>query len=149
MGKTCIIQNYSKGTSAFLNYRPTLGIDYVSKNIELPNSHTVKAQIWDTAGQENYRSITVEYPPPHPATCAKPTELSSSSTSPAKRPSTLSTTGSTLSSKKPPQTRYKSSWSATRSIAPNKEQFRWEKPKHSPANTAFRTTKSRPMMSPS
>lgn len=43
-----------------LNYRPTLGIDYVPKNIELGGNRTVKAQIWDTAGQENYRSITVE-----------------------------------------------------------------------------------------
>jgi hypothetical protein len=33
VGKTCIIQNFAKGTNAMLNYRPTLGIDYVSKNI--------------------------------------------------------------------------------------------------------------------
>ena len=51
VGKTSIIQNFAKGTNAVLNYRPTLGIDYVSKNIELGGNRTVKAQIWDTAGQ--------------------------------------------------------------------------------------------------
>lgn len=60
VGKTCIIQNYTKGTTGNISYKPTLGIDYSSKNIDL-NNHTIKAQIWDTAGQENYRSITVEY----------------------------------------------------------------------------------------
>ena len=51
MGKTCIIQNFHKSNSSLNNYRPTLGIDYVSKNIEISSTHTVKAQIWDTAGQ--------------------------------------------------------------------------------------------------
>lgn len=67
VGKTSIIQNLVKGTGSLQNHKPTLGIDYFSKNIELASNQTVKAQIWDTAGQENYRSVTVEYPPPDPA----------------------------------------------------------------------------------
>lgn len=60
VGKTCMIQNFVKGSTGIQNFKPTLGIEYSSKNIELGNSHVVKAQIWDTAGQENYRSVTVE-----------------------------------------------------------------------------------------
>ena len=68
VGKTSIIHNYSKGANSIINHKPTLGIDYFTKNIELSHSHTVKAQIWDTAGQENYRSLTLEYDNLDPAT---------------------------------------------------------------------------------
>jgi GTPase SAR1 family protein len=51
VGKTCMIQNFTKGGNSLIGYRPTLGIDYLSKNIELSGGHVVKAQIWDTAGQ--------------------------------------------------------------------------------------------------
>lgn len=50
VGKTCIIHNFVKGTATITNHKPTLGIDYLSKNIPL-HQYTVKAQIWDTAGQ--------------------------------------------------------------------------------------------------
>jgi hypothetical protein len=60
VGKTCMIQNFVKGSNTIQTFKPTLGIEYSSKNIELTNNHIVKAQIWDTAGQENYRSVTVE-----------------------------------------------------------------------------------------
>ena len=38
----------------------TIGIEFASKTIEL-NNKLIKFQIWDTAGQENYRSITRAY----------------------------------------------------------------------------------------
>lgn len=60
VGKTCIINNFIKNSPAITNHKPTLGVDYQTKNINLDHL-TVKAQIWDTAGQENYRSVTVEY----------------------------------------------------------------------------------------
>ena len=42
------------------DYQPTLGVEFGSKIIEV-NNERVKLQIWDTAGSENYRSITRSY----------------------------------------------------------------------------------------
>ena len=41
-------------------YQLTIGVEFGAKNIEL-NSKKYRLQIWDTAGQENYRSITRAY----------------------------------------------------------------------------------------
>ena len=38
----------------------TLGVEFTSKNIRV-DKHEFKIQIWDTAGQENFRSITRAY----------------------------------------------------------------------------------------
>lgn len=60
VGKTNIINNYVKGTNALASKGPTVGIEYSSKTIGVNSSHTVKVQIWDTAGQEKFRSITTK-----------------------------------------------------------------------------------------
>ena len=39
---------------------PTIGVEFGSKKIQV-NNKFVKVQIWDTAGTENYRSITRSY----------------------------------------------------------------------------------------
>eukprot|EP00825_Cyclidium_porcatum_P018681 TRINITY_DN2126_c0_g1_i6.p2 TRINITY_DN2126_c0_g1~~TRINITY_DN2126_c0_g1_i6.p2 ORF type:complete len:161 (+),score=32.50 TRINITY_DN2126_c0_g1_i6:194-676(+) len=39
----------------------TLGGAYVEKNVELQNGETIKLSIWDTAGDERYRSLTPLY----------------------------------------------------------------------------------------
>jgi len=41
----------------------TIGIDFSVKNITLPdhNNHKIRLQIWDTAGQEKFRSIVRSY----------------------------------------------------------------------------------------
>lgn len=39
---------------------PTIGVEFGSAAIE-HNSQTLKLQIWDTAGQESFRSITRSY----------------------------------------------------------------------------------------
>tara|TARA_B110000285_G_C14793899_1_gene454292 strand:- start:363 stop:638 length:276 start_codon:yes stop_codon:yes gene_type:complete len=36
---------------------PTIGVEFATKNVQLRNGGTVKAQIWDTAGQEKYKAI--------------------------------------------------------------------------------------------
>lgn len=41
-------------------YAITLGLEYCNKNIKIKNKN-YKAQIWDTAGQENFQSITRAY----------------------------------------------------------------------------------------
>ena len=38
----------------------TIGVEFGSKTIEL-DGQSIKLQIWDTAGQENFRSITRSY----------------------------------------------------------------------------------------
>ena len=42
------------------NYIPTIGAEYGAKNIIIDNK-AYRIQIWDTAGQENFRSITRTY----------------------------------------------------------------------------------------
>ena len=41
-------------------YQATIGVEFGAKNIEI-NKKTYRIQIWDTAGQENFRSITRAY----------------------------------------------------------------------------------------
>ena len=55
VGKSNIITQYTK--SIFdTNIKPTLGIEFILKQIRLKN-RTMKLQIWDTAGQEKYRAL--------------------------------------------------------------------------------------------
>ena len=59
VGKTALSLKYTD--DIFNNmYRPTIGIDFRSKTVELEDQ-VFKVQIWDTAGQEKYRSITRSY----------------------------------------------------------------------------------------
>jgi small GTP-binding protein len=39
----------------------TIGLDYKLKNVQLDDGNIVKIQIWDTAGQDRFRSITKNY----------------------------------------------------------------------------------------
>ena len=59
VGKTSIVTRYSDGTfnDSFIS---TVGIDFKVKMIEI-NGVTIKLQIWDTAGQEHFRTITKSY----------------------------------------------------------------------------------------
>ena len=42
------------------NYEPTLGVEFGSKNFKV-ESTMVRAMIWDTAGQETFKSIIRTY----------------------------------------------------------------------------------------
>ncbi len=56
VGKTSIITKFT--TNSFSPYVLTsTGSTFFSKKIELDNNNKVKIQIWDTAGQEQYRSL--------------------------------------------------------------------------------------------
>ena len=59
VGKTCIINKYifNKFEESHLS---TLGIDYMDKLVEYKN-YKIKLQIWDTSGEEKYRSITKNF----------------------------------------------------------------------------------------
>jgi small GTP-binding protein len=57
VGKTSLLSKYVRGifpTSPL----PTIAIEFATKIIQLKEGGYVKAQIWDTAGQEKYKSIT-------------------------------------------------------------------------------------------
>lgn len=57
VGKTHILSRYTKGTLP-KTPQATIGVEFATRTVTLATGGTVKAQIWDTAGQEKYRSIT-------------------------------------------------------------------------------------------
>ena len=58
-GKSCLLLRYTdnKFQETFMT---TIGVDFKTKFIDIDGNH-VKRQIWDTAGQEKFRSITKAY----------------------------------------------------------------------------------------
>ena len=60
VGKTCFLMRYTDNTFNDIHLS-TIGIDYKLKNVTLENGQVVKIQIWDTAGQDRYKSITKSY----------------------------------------------------------------------------------------
>lgn len=42
-------------------YNPTIGVEFGSKMIDLEDFTKIKLQIWDTPGNEKYKSITHSY----------------------------------------------------------------------------------------
>jgi len=60
VGKSCILHNF-----IFNRFKKdstqTIGVDFSSKNITINNNAKIKLQIWDTAGQEKFRSVIRSY----------------------------------------------------------------------------------------
>ena len=56
VGKTSLITRYVCGTFSQLVMTST-GSSFVTKNLDVDENNKVKFQIWDTAGQEKYRSL--------------------------------------------------------------------------------------------
>ena len=58
VGKTCFILKY---TDNFYNdkYLATIGVDFKVKSIQLPHGKEYKIYFYDTAGQERFRSISL------------------------------------------------------------------------------------------
>ena len=64
VGKTCVVNRFCKGV--YEEKFPTVGATFASKevNVKTPQMTTVgraKLKIWDTAGNERYRSLTKKY----------------------------------------------------------------------------------------
>ncbi len=57
VGKSCLLNKYVKGFFPTTPL-PTIAVEFATKIIQLKEGGYVKAQIWDTAGQEKYKSIT-------------------------------------------------------------------------------------------
>jgi small GTP-binding protein len=64
VGKTSIVKRYTENTFS-TGTESTIGAQFTSKVIEIAPSGVVpvevKLQIWDTAGEEKFRSITPMY----------------------------------------------------------------------------------------
>jgi small GTP-binding protein len=59
VGKTCIVHRFAN--DVFLDCsQPTIGANFVTKKLEMENCY-YKFEVWDTAGQEKYRSLTPMY----------------------------------------------------------------------------------------
>eukprot|EP00826_Nyctotherus_ovalis_P037561 TRINITY_DN3433_c0_g3_i1.p1 TRINITY_DN3433_c0_g3~~TRINITY_DN3433_c0_g3_i1.p1 ORF type:complete len:220 (-),score=63.06 TRINITY_DN3433_c0_g3_i1:110-769(-) len=59
VGKTAILERYVNKMFTG-SYKVTIGADFLTRDIEL-DGNKIKLQIWDTAGQEKYRSLGVAY----------------------------------------------------------------------------------------
>ena len=59
VGKSNMLLRYSEGKFVE-NYMMTIGINYVYKVVEIDGAK-IKLQIWDTAGQDKYKTITKNY----------------------------------------------------------------------------------------
>ena len=59
VGKTCLLQRFDKGEFR-ANTLPTIAIDFSVKSVSV-GSKKLKMQIWDTAGQEKYNTLTSSF----------------------------------------------------------------------------------------
>lgn len=55
VGKSCLLLRYAKN-QFISSHCPTIGMEFFSKRISV-NDIMIKLQIWDTAGQETFKSI--------------------------------------------------------------------------------------------
>lgn len=55
VGKSCLLLRYAKNEFVS-SHSPTVGMEFFSKRISV-NDIMIKLQIWDTAGQETFKSI--------------------------------------------------------------------------------------------
>jgi Ras-related protein Rab-11A len=59
VGKTNLILQFARGRFN-TDSKPTIGVEFATKTLNI-NGETVKANIWDTAGQELFRAVTSTY----------------------------------------------------------------------------------------
>ena len=59
VGKTSLLLKYTEGNCP-LNHMATIGVEFKEKKIEI-NNKVYNLQIWDTSGQERFRSITKNF----------------------------------------------------------------------------------------
>lgn len=59
VGKTSIISRFNENKFRDL-YEPSIGVDFSAKNLKYKGK-TIKIQIWDSAGQEKYKSLIPSY----------------------------------------------------------------------------------------
>ena len=60
VGKSSIIIKYIDNKFS-LNYLTTLGLDFKQKKMKLKNGKQISLKIFDTAGQERYKSVSISF----------------------------------------------------------------------------------------
>ena len=60
VGKSCLLLQFLEG-SFKANHEATIGVEFGTKIITTDNGTNVKLQVWDTAGQDAFKSITRSY----------------------------------------------------------------------------------------
>lgn len=59
VGKSCLLLRFTEEKFKS-EHEPTLGVEFGSKHVKIMDQ-LIKIQIWDTAGQESFKSITRSY----------------------------------------------------------------------------------------
>jgi len=59
VGKSCMLMRYAENTFS-TNFFNTIGVDFKIRSVNIEGKN-VKLQIWDTAGQDRFRTITCSY----------------------------------------------------------------------------------------
>ncbi len=60
VGKSCLLLQFLEN-SFKPNHEATIGVEFGTKVITLENGSNIKLQVWDTAGQDAFKSITRSY----------------------------------------------------------------------------------------
>ncbi|CAG9536782.1 unnamed protein product [Cercopithifilaria johnstoni] len=60
VGKSSLLRYFTEGKCAEI-CDPTVGVDFYARMVEIKPGYRIKLQLWDTAGQEKFRSITRSY----------------------------------------------------------------------------------------
>ena len=60
VGKSCLLNQFLNGQYAE-EYEVTVGVEFGTKTIETSDKSRIKLQVWDTAGQENFKSVIRAY----------------------------------------------------------------------------------------
>jgi len=60
VGKTSLVKQYVEHKFDE-EYKPTIGADFLTKDMNLPGRGNITLQIWDTAGQERFKSMAVSF----------------------------------------------------------------------------------------
>ncbi|CAI2731485.1 unnamed protein product [Schistosoma spindalis] len=60
VGKSSLMKSFVEGNFTPVS-DPTIGVDFFSRTVRIQEEVFVKLQLWDTAGQEKFRTITSSY----------------------------------------------------------------------------------------
>ena len=60
VGKSNLLSRFTRNEFN-LDSKSTIGVEFATRSIQVEDGKTIKAQIWDTAGQEKYRAIANAY----------------------------------------------------------------------------------------
>jgi small GTP-binding protein len=60
VGKSSLLARFTRDAFDAMA-RPTLGVEFLARRLDTPKRHHIELQLWDTAGQEMFRTVTRGY----------------------------------------------------------------------------------------